>query len=86
MLIFKIFAGHNLIKIYTKTHRTAPYFHFFLGDLAYVRPMHATIVHVDNEFLDMDFYMKIAIFNSRLFKNTQQNEPIVNVLITRITT
>ena len=30
MLIFKEFAIHNLIKIYFKTHQTAPHFQNFL--------------------------------------------------------
>ena len=30
------FSKHNLIKIYIKTHQTAPNFQFFLGEIAYV--------------------------------------------------
>ena len=31
MLIWGDFSRHNLIKIYTKSHQTAPYFQNFLG-------------------------------------------------------
>ena len=35
MLIFREFSRHNLIKIYAKTHQTAPHFQIFSGILAY---------------------------------------------------
>ena len=55
-------------------HQNAPNFsrgsyHMPLNPLEY---MHANIIN-------MYFYMKIAIFYSRLFQNTHQNASIVNV-------
>ena len=35
MLIFRNFLRHNLIKIYTRTHQTAPNIFNFLRELAY---------------------------------------------------
>ena len=58
MLIFREFSRHTLIKIYTKTHQTAPHFSNFLGGASI--NMRANIIH-------MYFCMKIAIFYSRLY-------------------
>ena len=45
MSIFREFARHNLITIYTKTHQTAPYFEEKkLGDLADVLEPPSTCV------------------------------------------
>ena len=35
MLIFREFFRHNLVKIYTRTHQTAPNILNFLRELAY---------------------------------------------------
>ena len=54
-------------------HQTAQNFKNFLRELAYAREppsIHATIIN-------MYFYLKIVIFYSRLFQNTQQNASVV---------
>ena len=45
MLIFREFSRHNLIKIYTRTHQTAPNFENFLRELAYAPEPLSIYVH-----------------------------------------
>ena len=77
MLNFRdFFLIHNLIKIYFKTHQTAPYFlNFLMGAIAYAPEFPSICVQLQ---LVCNFYMKIAIFYPRFFQNTYQNASIIN--------
>ena len=70
------FSRHNLIIMYTKTHQTAPYFQFFSGELAYALETPSICPDMRATLTKMYFYMKIAIFGSRLLQNTHQNASI----------
>ena len=47
MLIFREFLRHNLIKLYTKTHQTAPNFQNFLRQLAYALELPSICVQLE---------------------------------------
>ena len=54
-----IFSRHNLIKIYTKTHQTAPHFQNFLRAASIC---HLTPQHMRATMINMYFYMNLYIF------------------------
>ena len=75
MLIFGEFLNTQSDQNIFKTHQTAPHFQNFLRG-ASICPW--TPQHMRATIISMYFYMKIAIFYSRLFQNTYQNASIIN--------